>query len=501
MHEEMEALHRNHTWTLVPRTDHTPITCKWLFRIKRNADGSIARYKARLVARGFLQQAGRDYAETFSPVTKPATIRIVLAIALSRQWPLRQLDVNNAFLHGSLSEEVYMLQPPGFKDSSHPTHVCRLRKALYGLKQAPRAWYLELSRFLISAGFRRSKADASLFIFSHNNILLYFLVYVDDIVLTGNQPAALEQFIQQLTTRFSVKDLGSLHHFLGVETIPHPEGLFLTQRQYILHILEECHMDGAKESAIPMSSSSPPHVTDGQHPADSTQYRRALGLLQYLAFTRPDISFAVNKLSQYMHAPMDVHWQGVKRILRYLKGTLNFGLFLKRSSPLTLTAFSDSDWGGIHDGGKSTTAYVLYLGSNIISWKSAKQKSVSRSSTEAEYRAVAHTSAEILWVQNLLQELGVQLSQPPQLLCDNQGATYVCVNPVFHSRMKHVALDFFFVRDLVESGQLSVRHISNKFQIADILTKPLGKVPFERFRSKLGVSDGTSILRGRIEAT
>ncbi|CAH9072252.1 unnamed protein product [Cuscuta europaea] len=312
MEEEMNALRRNNTWTLVPRTTQTPITCKWLFRIKRHADGSIARFKARLVARGFLQQAGRDYAETFSPVTKPATIRVILSIALSRQWPLRQLDVNNVFLHGSLSEEVYMVQPPGFRDPSHPTHVCHLQKALYGLKQAPRAWYLELSHFLISAGFRRSKTDASLFIFSHDNILLYFLVYVDDIVNTGNHSAALEKFIHQLTCRFSVKDLGLLHHFLGVETIPHPDGLFLTQRQYILHILEEYHMDGAKEAATPMSSSSPPQLTHGTDSVDFTKYRRALGLLQYLAFTRPDISFVVNRLSQFMHTPKDVHWQGVK---------------------------------------------------------------------------------------------------------------------------------------------------------------------------------------------
>ncbi|CAH9134814.1 unnamed protein product [Cuscuta epithymum] len=500
MEEEMAALRRNQTWTLVPRTSQTPITCKWLFRIKRHADGSVARFKARLVARGFLQQPGRDYAETFSPVTKPATIRIILSLALSRQWPLRQLDVNNAFLHGSLSEEVYMVQPAGFVDSAHPKHVCRLHKALYGLKQAPRAWYLELSRFLISTGFRKSRADASLFIYAHHDVLLYFLVYVDDIILTGNNLQAINKFVSQLTHRFSVKDLGALHHFLGVETITHPDGIFLSQRQYILHILDEYKLDGAKEVATPMSSSSPPLLTDGQHAADASNYRKALGLLQYLAFTRPDISFAVNRLSQFMHAPTNMHFQGVKRILRYLKGTINYGLFIKRCASLPLTAFSDSDWGGINDGGKSTTGYALYLGSNIISWKSAKQKTVARSSTEAEFRAVANASAEVLWIRNLLSEIGIRLPTTPRIFCDNQGATHVCVNPVFHSRMKHVALDFFFVRDLVENGQLMVQHVSNKFQIADILTKPLGKSLFEHFRSKMGVSDGTSILRGRIKA-
>ncbi|CAH9114450.1 unnamed protein product [Cuscuta epithymum] len=499
MDAEFQALQHNDTWELVPRTHQTPIPCKWVFRIKRHPDGSIARYKARLVAKGFMQQYGRDYFDTFSPVTKPATVRIILSIALSRHWPLRQLDVNNAFLHGTLHEEVFMLQPPGYINPNTPNHLCRLKKALYGLKQAPRAWYLELSGFLLSAGFRKSRADASLFIYSRGSILLYFLVYVDDIVLTGNNSQALDHFVKKLTTRFSVKDLGPLHHFLGIEVIPTCSGIFLSQQQYIRHILETCCMDGSKPASTPMAPTPPLVLSDGSPAADSSEYRKILGLLQYLAFTRPDISFAVNKLSQFMHAPTDTHWQAVKRVLRYLKGTMFHGLFLRRGTPLQLSAFSDSDWGGVHDGGRSTTAYVLYFGSNIISWKSAKQKCVSRSSTEAEYRALANATAELLWVQNLLCELGISLSRPPLLMCDNLGATFVCANPVFHSRMKHLALDYFFVRELVERHQLHVRHISTKHQVADALTKPLGRVAFNLFRSKMGVSDGSSILRGRIK--
>ncbi|CAH9078354.1 unnamed protein product [Cuscuta europaea] len=462
MDEEYATLQRNNTWELVPRNHHTPITCKWLFRVKRNVDASVSRFKARLVARGFLQQPGRDYTETFSPVTKLATIRIILTIALSQNWDIRQLDVNNAFLHGSLTEEVYLTQPQGYVDPARPTHVCRLRKALYGLKQAPRAWYMELSRFLMQMGFRKSQADNSLFIYSHGGTLLYFLVYVDDIVLTGNSQRALDQFVGQLTTHFSVKDLGRLHHFLGIEVIPTPTGVFLSQRQYILHILDNCKMSSEKDATTPMSSTLVESVADSPPMADPQLYRRALGLLQYLAFTRPDLSFSINRLSQYMHHPSEHHWQAVKRILRYLKGTINFGLFLRRNCSLNLTAFSDSNWGNILDVGRSTTAYVLYLGSNIISWKSAKQKCVSRSSTEAEYRAVAHATAELLWVQNILRELRISISQPPVLYCDNQGTTYVCANPVFHSRMKHLALDYFFVRELVEQGALKVQHISTK---------------------------------------
>lgn len=216
MNEEYQALLRNNTWELVPPSSHTLIGCKWIFRVKRKPDGSVERYKARLVAKGYLQEPGKDYFDTFSPVTKPATIRIILTLALASNWPLRQLDVNNAVLHGTLSEEVYMKQPPGFCDPEHPKHVCRLKKALYGLKQAPRAWYMELSSFLISFGFRKSKADYSLFIYQCDDVLAYFIVYVDDVVLTGNSQTFLDRFVTSLVARFAFKDLGLLHHITSL---------------------------------------------------------------------------------------------------------------------------------------------------------------------------------------------------------------------------------------------------------------------------------------------
>ncbi|KAM0067227.1 putative RNA-directed DNA polymerase [Helianthus debilis subsp. tardiflorus] len=485
MDDEYKSLLRNQTWELVAPSSRHPIRCKWVFRIKRRPDGSVDKYKARLDAKGFLQEYGKDYFDTFSPVTKPVTIRTVLSIALSRGWSLRQLDVNNVFLPGRLQEEVYMVQPPGYVHPQFPNYVCKLRRSLYGLKQVPRAWYMALTSFLVDFGFTKSQADASLFIYNHNGIICYFLVYVDDILLTSNNNGFMNDFIHNLSSRFSIKDLGYPSHFLGVEFIPTAHGLFLSQYRHIHDLLTLHRMDGAKSVQTPLCSSQVLTLEDGTPKVDPTPYRKLVGSLQYLAFIRPDISFAVNKLSQFMHQPTQTHWQALKRLLRYLKGTVYHGMFLKKKSPLELTTFSDSDWGGVSTVGRSTTAYILYLGSNIISWNSARQKSVSRSSTEAEYKALANAAAELAWVENLLKELGLPINVSPRLYCDNTGATYLCANPVYHSRMKHVALDYHFVREKVAAGTLRIHHINSADQLADALTKPLSRAPFLKFGPRL----------------
>lgn len=490
MSEEFNAQIANQTWNLVPSPPPTVnvIGCKWIFRTKFNPDGSVHRYKSRLVAKGYSQQAGLDYNETFSPVIKSTTIRLVLDIAVKRDWPIRQLDVNNAFQQGTLTEDVYMSQPPGYIDKDRPNHVCHLKKALYGLKQAPRAWYMELRNFLQSVGFKNSVADTSLFILKKGNSYVYMLIYVDDILVTGSDSGLIQETLTALANRFSVKDHEELSYFLGIEAKRVSSGLHLSQRRYILDLLERQNMLHAKPIATPMATVPKLTLHSGTKLPDATEYRRVVGSLQYLAFTRPDISYAVNRLSQFMHSPSTDHWQAVKRVLRYLAGTPTHGIFIHRNTPLTLHAFSDSDWAGDSDDLVSTNAYVVYLGRNPISWSSKKQKGVARSSTEAEYRAVANTSSELSWISSLMTELGVAISTPPVIYCDNIGATYLCANPVFHSRMKHIALDYHFIRNQVQVGHLRVKHISTKDQLADALTKPLNRTTFQLLANKIGVS-------------
>jgi hypothetical protein len=296
MCDEIKALRSNHTWSLVPfHPSMNVVGSRWVYRIKRRVDGSIDRYKARLVARGFTQQEDIDYSETFSLVIKQATVRLVFSIAVSRNWNIHQLDIHNAFLNGVLTEEVYMKQPPGFVDPTLPSHVCRLHKPLYGLKQAPRAWYTRLSDFLLSIGFIASKVDTSLFILSDGTNIFYLLVYVDDILLTGSNSVMLHHLVQLLSSEFKLRDLGDVHYFLGIEVQSTGMGLMLRQHKYILDILTRAGMTTCKPVDTPVSPSKLAIQPD--HPfSDPTRFRQIEGALQYLTFTRPDICFAVNRV-------------------------------------------------------------------------------------------------------------------------------------------------------------------------------------------------------------
>jgi histone deacetylase 1/2 len=486
MEEEFSALLQNKTWELVPRPSQGNIvTGKWIFKHKFRADGSLER-KARWVLRGFTQRPGIDFDETFSPVVKPATVRTVLSLALSRGWPVHQLDVKNAFLHGTLSETVFAAQPAGFEDSTHPGYVCQLNKSLYGLKQAPRAWYSRFATFILSLGFVNAKADTSLFIYHNGADTAYLLLYVDDIILTAST-AVLRRIIAALQREFSMKDLGKLHHFLGMQ-VQHRDGcLFLSQQQYMLEILDRAGMAECKPCSTPVDTNPKLSAVSGDPVQDPSDFRSLAGALQYLTFTRPDIAYAVQQVCLHMHDPREPHLAALKRILRYVRGTLHLGLVLRPSSQHELIAYSDADWAGCPDTRKSTSGYAVFLGDNLISWSSKRQNTVSRSSAEAEYRAVANAVAETSWLRQLLSELQSPLQRATLVYCDNISAVYMSANPVQHQRTKHIEIDLHFVREQVALGAVRVLHVPTTSQYADIFTKGLPSSLFVEFRTSLNV--------------
>ncbi|GKV03503.1 hypothetical protein SLEP1_g15792 [Rubroshorea leprosula] len=403
MRKDITALEQNGTWTLerLPLGKQA-IDSKWVYKIKYNQDGTVERYKARLVAKGFTQIEGLDYHETFAPVAKLVTVRVLLAVASIKHWELHQLDLNNAFLQGDLHEEVYMKIPQGFL-TKNEHRVCKLHKSLYGLKQASRNWFEKLTNSLQAAGFKQSYVDYSLFTSTKGKSFVAVLIYVDDIIITGNDSTRIKALKQYLHTKFSIKDLGPLKYFLGIEVARTSEGIVLSQRKYALDILTETGMIGAKPSLFPMEQHHSLAIASSPPASDPSQYKRLVGKLLYLTITRPDLSYSIGQ-----------------------------GILLSTSSPLHLIAYCDADWAGCPATRRSTTGFYVCLGNSPVSWKSKKQVTVSRSSAEVEYRAMATTASELSWLKTLLCNLQVSHSKPMTLYCDNRATLHIANNPVFH---------------------------------------------------------------------
>ncbi|XP_073263057.1 uncharacterized protein [Populus alba] len=497
MTNEITTLEKNQTWDLVILPPNkTVIGCKWVYKVKFQADGQVERYKARLVAKGYTQQEGIDFFDTFSPVAKITTVRVLLTIAAANNWHLHQLDVDNAFLHGDLHEEVYMQLPPGYSNHNDP-RVCKLKKSIYGLKQASRQWFSKLSASLLHFGFLQAKSYSSLFIKQSKTTLIAILIYVDDVLIASNDLTALTIVKNYLRRIFPIKDLGHLKYFLGIEVARSTKGIVLSQRKYALDILMDSGFSGAKPITFPMESTLKLSTHDTSPPLPNpASYRRLIGRLLYLTLTRPNLSYAIQTLSQFMSNPHTLHMQAAERVLRYLKATPEKGLLLKAASPLHLKAYSDSDWGGCIDIRRSVTGYLVFLGDSLISWKSKKQPTISRSSAEAEYRALATTSCELQWLSYLLADFHIPHSQPALLYTDSKPASEIAYNPVHHERTKHIQIDCHLVCEKLLAGLLTIIHIPSKFQLADALTKPLGSHMLNPLLDKMGMINIHSHLAG-----
>ncbi|RVX14106.1 Retrovirus-related Pol polyprotein from transposon TNT 1-94 [Vitis vinifera] len=371
-----------------------------------------------------------------------------------------QLDIKNAFLHGDLAEEVYMEQPPGFVAQGESGLVCRLRRSLYGLKQSPRAWFSRFSSVVQEFGMLRS-----------------------------SDQDGIQKLKQHLFTHFQTKDLGKLKYFLGIEIAQSSSGVVLSQRKYALDILEETGMLDCKPVDTPMDPNVKLVPGQGEPLGDPGRYRRLVGKLNYLTITRPDISFPVSVVSQFLQSPCDSHWDAVIRILRYIKSTPGQGVLYENRGHTQVVGYTDADWAGSPTDRRSTSGYCVFIGGNLISWKSKKQDVVARSSAEAEYRAMALATCELIWLRHLLQELRFGKDEQMKLICDNQAALHIASNPVFHERTKHIEVDCHFIREKIASGCVATSFVNSNDQLADIFTKSLRGPRIKYICNKLGAYD------------
>ncbi|XP_052107967.1 uncharacterized mitochondrial protein AtMg00810-like [Arachis duranensis] len=393
------------------------------------------------------------------------------------------MDVKNAFLNGDLKQKVYMKPPPGYPCPSRK--VCLLRKALYGLKQAPREWFDKFSSTICDLGFTSSPHENAIFIRKSERGVVLLLLYVDDMIITGDDVDGISELKTSLHHTFEMKDLGSLSYFLGLEVISTDDGIYLSQAKYASNLLARAGITDSRTESTPIEPNVRFTPMDGTALDNPTLYRQLVGGLVYLTVTRPDIAYPVHVLSQFLSAPRTTHYAAVLRILRYVKGTLFHGLYFSAHSSLTLQAYSDADWAGDPTDRRSTTGYCLFLGDALISWRAKKQTFTARSSTEAEYRALADTTAEVLSVRWLLEDLGAPQSTPTDVFCDNRSAIQIAHNDVFHERTKHIEIDCHFVRQRILINAIRLIAVGTLNQTADIFTKAHHPTRFRTLLSKL----------------
>lgn len=502
MDAEIKTLEKAGTWTTVPRpANKNIVSSKWVFRVKRKADGSIEKYKARLVARGFTQRYGIDYFDTFSPVARLSSFRTILAIAARNDWDIDTFDFIGAYLNGELSddEDIYMQEPPGYETQGE--HVKHLLKSLYGLKQAGRKWYDALSCALNDIGFRVNEADPGVFSAHNGDDTTILAIHVDDCMITGSSPDLIVKYKRELNARYALTDLGPIHWLLGIKVTRDREArtISLSQTSYVDTILSRFSLSDAKPVASPITpgadlskEDAPKDATEAAH-MKKTPYREAIGSLMYAAVaTRPDITFAVNTLSQFLNNPGELHWQAVKRVFRYLAGTKTFTLTYGNERH-ALLGYTDAD-GASQFHRHAISGYAFIIDGGAISWASRKQEIVTLSTAESEYVAATHAAKESIWLKRLIESLfkttrspSCPTTTPITLYCDNQAAIRLASDDNYHARTKHIDIRYHFIRKCIADKFINIKYCPTDDMTADILTKALPKHKVALHSHTLGI--------------
>ncbi|GJX78289.1 retrovirus-related pol polyprotein from transposon TNT 1-94 [Tanacetum coccineum] len=459
LQEELHQFDRLDVWELVDRPlCKNVINLKWLWKNKRDEENTVIRNKSRLVAKGYAQKEGIDFEESFAPVARLEVVRLFIAYAAHKSFIVYQMDVKTTFLYGPLKEEVYVNQPDGFVDPYHPDKVYRLKKALYGLKQAPRAW---------------------------EDILLV-QIYVDDIIFGSTNPKLSKRFGKLMHSKFDMSMMGELKFFLGIQIHQSPRGIFINQAKYAQEILKKHGMTSCDSIGTPMATKHLDADLSGT-PVDQTKYRSMVGALMYLTASRPDIVHATCYCARYQAKPTEKHLTAVKRIFRYLKDSINMGLWYLKDTGFELTAFSYSDHAGCLDSRKSTSGGIQFLGGDkLVSWSSKKQDCTSMSSAKAEYVSLSAYCAQVLWLRTQLTDYGFHFDKIP-MYCDSKAAIAISCNPVQHSRTKHIDVRYHFIKEQVEKGIVELFFVGTEYQLTDLFTKALSKDRFKYLVRRLGM--------------
>ncbi|WVZ81432.1 LOW QUALITY PROTEIN: hypothetical protein U9M48_028809 [Paspalum notatum var. saurae] len=493
MRSKLKSMADNQVWNLVEPLDQVrPIEYKWVFKKKIDADGNVHIYKARLVAKGFRQIQSVDYDETFSPVAMLKSIRILLAIAAYHDYEVWQMDVKTAFLNGNLSGDVYMTQPNGFVDPQNTGKVCKILKSIYGLKQASRTWNLRFDEK--GFGFIKNVEEPCVYKKVSGSALVFLVLYVDDILLIGNDIPMLEAVKDSLRKSFSMKDLGEAAYILDIKIYRDRSKrlIGLSQSTYIDKVLKRFNMHDSKKGFLPMSpgtilsKTQCPSTIDEQKRMSETPYASAIGSIMYaMICTRPDVSLALSVTSRYQSCPGEDHWIAVKNILKYLRRTKDAFLVFGGEEELVVKGYTNAD----KDDSRLQAGFVFFLNGGAVSWKSSKQDTMADSATEAEYIAASKATKEAVWIKKIISELGVvpSASCPLDLYCDNMGAIAQAKEPRSHQKSKHILRQYHLIREIIDRGDVKICKVHTDLNVADPLTKPLSQSKFEAHTKAMGI--------------